>query len=170
VAGPPRLGADGIVAEIAIENRSSYDYWAIRRSGDFYSLSSLSEDRQRPGHVFFNTRIVRATEALLYCARLLSRLGADPSASLVLAIRYGGLRDRRLSSANPARSLSLENAACAEDEVEAVVETTLGQIESDLVILVKELTKPLFVLFDFFELSDAVYEDIVNRFVKGDVS
>ena len=166
----PRPRADGIVAEISIEARSSYDYWAIRKSGDFYSLSSLFEDEKEPGYIFFNTRIVRTTEALLYCARLLSRLGVDRSASLVLAIRYGGLRDRRLSSSSPARRLFEIHRASAEEEVEAVVETSMGQIESDLVSLVRKLTSPLFVLFDFFELNDAVYEDIVNRFVKGEVS
>lgn len=164
----PRPRADGIAAEISIG--SSYDYWAIKKSGDFYSLSSLFEDKRRPGHIFFNTRIVRAAEALLYCARLLSRLGVDPSSTLAFAIRYGGLRDRRLSSSNPDRSLSLEDSTCTEDQVEAIVETTVGQIESNLVSLVKGLTRPLFVLFDFFELSDAVYEDIVDRFVSGEVS
>lgn len=165
----PRPRADGIVAEISIEDRSSYDYWAIKKSGDFYSLSSLFEDTRKPGHIFFNTRIVRATEALLYCARLLSRLGVDPSSSLLFAIRYGGLRDRLLSSSNPARSL-FECSRCAEEAVEAIVETSLGKIESDLVSLVKDLTRPLFVLFDFFEVRDSVYEDIVNRFVNGEVS
>lgn len=166
----PRPRADGIVAEIAIEDRSSYDYWAIKRSGDFYSLSSLFEDERRPGHIFFNTRIVRAAEGVLYCARLFSRLEVDSSSSLVIAIRYGGLRDRRLSSSNPNRSVFREDSVCAEEEVETVVETTLGQIESDLLNLVKDLTKPLFVLFDFFEPIDSVYEDIVNRFVNGEVS
>lgn len=166
----PKPRADGIVAEIPIEDRSRYDYWAIKRSADFYSLSSLFEDERQPGSLFFNTRIVRATEALLYCARLLSRLEVDASSSLVFAIRYGGLRGRRLTSSNPARWLSLEDSTCAEDEVEAAIETTLGRIESDLVGLVKELTKPLFILFDFYELGDTVYEDIVNRFVNGEVS
>ena len=44
----PHPRADGIVAEIAINDRSSYDYWAIRRNGDFYSLGSLFEDMSDP--------------------------------------------------------------------------------------------------------------------------
>ena len=165
----PRPRADGIVAEISIQDDSSYDYWAIKKSSDFYSLMSLFEDKRKPGHIFFDTRIVRSTEALLYCARLLLRLEVDPSSILVLAVRYGGLRERLISSANPLRILSPRQTACAEEEVELIIETSLGQIESDLVDLVKQLTKPLFVLFDYFDPPDSVYEDIVNQFVDGRV-
>jgi hypothetical protein len=45
----------------------------------------------------------------------------------------------------------------------------LEQLETDLVPLVKEVLGPLFALFDFFQLSDRVYEDIVNKFVEGRV-
>ena len=55
----------------------------------------------------------------------------------------------------------------AEDATESKFRSSLQAIESDLVSLVKQLLDPLFVLFDFFQLSDSVYEDIVNNCVQG---
>ena len=57
-----------------------------------------------------------------------------------------------------------------EDLIDVEVLTSVDEIEAKLVEKVKELLAPLFAVFEFFELSDKVYEDIVNRFVKGDVS
>jgi hypothetical protein len=37
----PRPIADGLVAEIAVGHRDTYDYWSLRRNGDFYFLGSL---------------------------------------------------------------------------------------------------------------------------------
>lgn len=165
----PRPRADGIMAEVAIEDHSSYDYWAIRRNGDFYSLSSLFEDRREPARLFFDTRVIRATEGLLYCARLYSRLGVDPSSKTQFSLHFTGLKDRILSAANSGRSLSLHERRCVENDIQVEVSTSLQEIEANLVELVKQLLKPVFILFDFFELSDSVYEDLVNKFVSGKV-
>lgn len=160
----PRPRADGIVAEVPIDRR--YDYWAIRRNGDFYFLGSLFEDASDPSKLFFNTRIVRVTETLLYCARLYARLGVDPTARVSIAIRHGGLKGRTIGSSNPDRSL-LPYAPAIEDEAEVEIKTSLQEIESNLVRLVKQLVAPVFVLFDFFEPGDSIYEEIVNSFVAG---
>ncbi|MGY4467760.1 hypothetical protein ACVWWK_003469 [Bradyrhizobium sp. LB9.1b] len=63
----PRPYGDGIRAEVSIgheeeEGRKSYDYWALRSSGDFFLLQSLFEDSRRPTEIFFDTRIVRVTD------------------------------------------------------------------------------------------------------------
>jgi len=164
----PRPTTDGIVAEIATEGRLTYDYWAIRKDGTFYLLKSLFEDTREQGYIFFNTRIVRITEALLYSIRLYSGLKVPPDSRLLVGIRHGGLKDRGLSAAG--RFLFNYNRKSKEDETYAEVETTLGKIESDLVDLVQRFTQPLFVLFDFFELDRKVLEDIVNNFVAGKVT
>jgi len=62
-----------------------------------------------------------------------------------------------------------ERVPCVENEIETEVATQLSGIESELVILVKELVTPLFTLFDFFELSDQILEEIVNAYVEGRV-
>jgi hypothetical protein len=165
----PRPRADGIAAEIAIEDGSSYDYWAVRRNGDFYSLSSLFEDRRAPTQLFLDTRVIRATEGLLYCARLYSRLGVDPSSRVQISLRFAGLKDRTLTVVSPRRQSPFPDHRCNEDEIGTEVSTSLQDIEANIVGLVKQLLGPVFILFDFFVLSDGVYEDLVNRFVHGEV-
>lgn len=167
----PRPKVDGIVAEIAANERSSYDYWTIRQDGDFYLLQSLFEDQRDSGGIFFNTRIVRVTEALLYCARLYARLGIPSTAIVNVAVRHGRLRGRHIKASGgtwPALHLELKQPT-TEDEVYGEITVPLAKLESNLPELVKELTSPLFMLFDFFEVPDQVYADIVNKFVEGTV-
>jgi hypothetical protein len=52
----PRPFGDGIRAELAFAGqRTSYDYWAVRKNGDFYLLQSLFEDSRERNVLFFNT-------------------------------------------------------------------------------------------------------------------
>lgn len=169
----PRPRTDGIVAEIDIKDRidgeSTYDYWTIRKDGTFYLLKSLFEDMRKPGHIFFNTRVVRITETLLYAARLYSGFKIPSDSRVLIGIRHGGLKGRILSAAGNNRELSYERKS-TEDEVYTEIETTLEKVESELVDLVQKFTQPLFVVFDFFEISRDVLENIVNDFVAGKTS
>jgi hypothetical protein len=164
----PRPKTFGIVAEVAItENRPHlYDYWAIKRDGDFYTLRSLTEDGRDPGKLWFDVRITRITEALLYCARLYSRLGVESSATVNVSIRHAGLSGRVLAASGDRHVWERKTT---ETEVGNELCIPLAKIESDLVNVVKEFTAPLFTLFEFFELADQVYEDIVNKFVASAV-
>jgi hypothetical protein len=175
----PRPRADGIVSEISIRGRqmlsrikNSYDYWTLRKNGDFYLLKNLFEDDSgtTPGTaLYFNSRIVRVTEALLHCARLYSNLGVQPTSQVEVAIRHGGLRGRRLASSASDR-IMFRNPATEEDELEILHQFRLYEIESRLVEFVKIFTSPLFMLFDFYEFADEVYNNIVNQFVAGKVT
>lgn len=162
----PKPKADGIVAEVAIKDRHSYDYWTLRRNGDFYLLKSLFEDARDRGKLFFDTRIVRVTEVFLYCARLYSRLGVDSATVVNIGVRHSGLNRRILAAANSGRLIH-DGRTSAEDEVAVELRVPMGSIESRLVVLVKEVTVPIFVLFDYFEVGDSTYEQLVNSFVQG---
>ncbi|MBF0216339.1 MAG: hypothetical protein HQL30_05020 [Candidatus Omnitrophica bacterium] len=163
----PRPKTDGIVADI--DTGDHYDYWAIRKDGAFYLLKSLFEDMRKPGHLFFNTRIVRITEALLYAVRLYTGFKVPADSRVVIGIKHGGLKDRMLVSSSFSRELSYERKSI-EDEVYTEIDTTLAKIESQLPDQVEALTKPLFVLFDYFEIGRSVLDDIVNKFVEGKVT
>ncbi len=165
----PHPRADGIAAEISREGRDAYDYWVLRRTGEYYWRGTLFEDDRSTGQIFFDTRIVRVTEALLYCGRLYTALGLDRVRGVNITVRHAGLKGRRLSSANPGRSLEDKRDPSHENESVFQFNVRLEQLETDLVPLVKEVLAPLFALFDFFQLSDRVYEDIVNKFVEGRV-
>lgn len=169
----PRPRADGIAASIATGSKDSFDYWAIRTNGDFYFLGSLFEDerrREQAGQfLYFDTRINRVTEALLYCIRLYSGLGVDRSARVSIGIRHGGLRGRFWDAASPRRFVR-KGRTTEEDSIDVETVGTLDEIEGQLVDRVIELTAPLFRVFDFAEVDRTIYEAIVNSFVAGQIA
>ncbi len=158
----PKPKADGIVAEIATQDKSSYDYWAIRKDGDFFLFKSLFEDTRLPRHIFYDTRVVRTTETLLYCSRLYAQLGVPTTTPVNIRVRYGGLAGRTIGKTGGSRR---PGVISREDEVNSEIHVPLARIESELVELVKQLTQPVFIVFDFFELPDTSYAALVNNFV-----
>jgi hypothetical protein len=161
----PRPRSFGIVAEIPGQMKASYDYWSIKVDGDFYLLRSFWEDPTHSDLLWFNVRINEVTEALLYCARLYSRLGVESTSTVSIKMRHVGLKGRRLEGTER-RRLHWERKV-GDDECFAEITIPLARIESELITTVKAFTGPLFALFDFFKLDDNVYEDIVNGFVAG---
>jgi len=164
----PKPKADGIVAEISTQDKR-YDYWAIRKDGSYYFLQSLFEDSREPNFIYFNTRIVKITEAFLHAVRLYRSLNIQLDSRLLIGFRHGGLRGRHLS-ATPNRRLFRVYADDLEDEVYAEVETAIEKVEADLVDLVERITTPLFLVFDFFQIDKAILGEIVNNFVNGKVT
>jgi len=164
----PKLKTDGVVAEIGIEDGRSYDYWTIRKDGTFYLLKSLFEDECKPGCILLKSRIFRITEVLLYSVRLYSGFKVPSDSRILIGIRYGGLKDRILTTMtgwDPPH-----DCKSAEDEVYTEVETTFEKIESDLPDLVQRFTQPLFVIFDFFQVHRKLLEHTVDNFVAGRVT
>lgn len=168
----PRPRSDGIVAEVNLGGDfrgSHYDYWALRRNGDYYLRKNLFEDQRDPTAIFFDTRIVRNTELLMYALRLYDRLGIDPSTEFVLELRYGGLSGRVLRSANRNRIMT-GPYTCSEDQITTSYNGSLQEVEGSLTEVVKQLTAPMLALFDFFELDDSIYQQIVEAYVKGRIT
>ncbi|MDE0075414.1 MAG: hypothetical protein OXR82_12360 [Gammaproteobacteria bacterium] len=168
----PRPRSDGIVAEVKRAGEfpdSYYDYWALRRNGDFFLRKSLFEDKRDPTAIFFNTRIVRNTELLMYALRLYDRLAIDPSTRFELELRYGGLNGRVLRTSSPNRYMSGSHT-CSEDQITTSYNGSLQDVEGSLTEVVKQLTAPMLALFDFFELADSIYQEIVEAYVEGRVT
>lgn len=166
----PRPFGDGIRAEVAITQRlmsgaTTYDYWALRTNGDFYLLQSLFEDQRTENKIYFNTRIVRVTEALLFASNLYEHLGVSPETNISVRISHNGLAGRELSSSNPNRIVN--EGKCLEDKSQVQIVESLGKLRPRLVENVRQITEPLFMLFDFEEFAPVVYEDIVTNFGKG---
>ncbi len=169
----PRPYGDGIRAEVALKNdllsgRPSYDYWALRANGDFFLLQSLFEDQRSENAIFFNTRIVRVTEALLFANNLYGNLGVAPESLLSVRVAHRGLAGRQLTSASFNRHVFPRGTL--EDRSQAEIVVTIGKIRDALVADVRRILEPMFMLFDFSEFSEGVYEDIVRRFEKGEVT
>ncbi|MCK6388148.1 MAG: toll/interleukin-1 receptor domain-containing protein [Zoogloea sp.] len=169
----PRPYGDGIRAEISITKESpsgqqSYDYWAARRNGDFYLLQSLFEDKRGESLLFFNTRIIRVAEALMFAANFYTKLGAPPDATLSVRVSHRGLAGRALTSAGGNRPIFPRVSHESTSESEIVL--SLGRMQETRIDDVRRITEPLFMLFEFQEFGEAVYTDIVQRFEKGETS
>jgi hypothetical protein len=166
----PRPFGDGIRAELAFaDGRTSFDYWAVRKNGDFYLLQSFFEDIQAKKALFFNTRIVRVTEALMFAGKLYTALGAAPDAKISARFTHSGLAGRTLKSASPNRQLSTSPTTHEQvSETETVI--VLGDIHDALVDEVQRVCAPMFMLFNFQVFQREIYEDIVRRFEKGEAT
>jgi hypothetical protein len=167
----PRPVADGIRAELSIPKdplmgHKSYDYWAARRNGDFFLLQSLFEDMRAQDAIFFNTRIVRVTESLLFASNLYTNLGVPPEERLSVRVAHRGLAQRTLSAVGN-RFVALPRKTI-EPASESEVVAEVGKIREKLVPYVRQLLDPLFMLFEFQQFDEAVYTDIVRRFERGE--
>jgi hypothetical protein len=164
----PRPYKDGIKAEVSIAegDRISFDYWAARSNGDFYLLQSLFEDNRKPNQVFFDTRIVRVTESLMFIENLYSKLDVPPDAKVRIKITHKGLKGRELNSASSNRYMVARGPA-VENESASEITTILGTMSETRVDDVKEIVEPMFMLFDFMRFNATVYDDIVRNFERG---
>lgn len=169
----PRPETDGIRAEIEVTGKGplespAYDFWYARTNGDFYALQSLFEDERQPNAVFFNTRIVRVTEALMFASNFYQNLGVPADARVSIQITHYGLRGRTLTSSSPNRHVFARTTTAPTSESQIVDE--VGKIRENLVAHVKQVTAPMFQLFEFAEFADSVYTDIVRNFEQGRVT
>ncbi|MCX6762131.1 MAG: RelA/SpoT domain-containing protein [Candidatus Moranbacteria bacterium] len=172
----PKPDNTGIHAELSIKKQDifetekeqiSYDYWAIKQDGSFYLLKSLFEDQRRPGYIFFNTRIVRIAESLMYVANLYKNLGVDRMQEFSIEIKHAGLKGRIISASG---QRFVRERKTDENESAVAIVTSMAQIEEDLANLVKEFTRPLFEIFDFFSINDEIVDDIVEKFKNGNIT
>jgi len=165
-ADAPKAMNDGIVASFS---RQRFVYWALAKNGDFYSLMPLLEDSQYPNRdvLWVDGCIAHTTEALVHCVNLYKALGVEPNAHIEITIRYGGMRGRSLRRQPPSMPPPWENTNSLEDEIPIPpVVFRLGDLDSNMVGLVKKLCEPLFVLFDFASFKDETYEKIVSDLVR----
>lgn len=165
----PKPKRDGIIAEISIPNENMYDYWSIRRDGAFYLLKSLFEDKsiKESKQIFFDTRIIRITEVLLYSINLYNGFKVPLNSKFLIGIRHGGLKGRVISRAN--KRFFGYKYKTLEDEVYTEVDITFEEIKSDMINIVQKFSQQLFIIFDFFEIDIGVLENIVNNYVEGRV-
>lgn len=169
----PRPFNDGIRAEIAISERalsgeSSYDYWAARNNGDYYTLQSFFEDIRAQSKLFFNTRIVRITEGFMFAANLYQQLGVPSDSRMSVAFVHQGLVGRTLASSTPNRHVGPRTSS--EDRSEGQITDSLDGIRSNMVDHVIKIAEPMFMLFEFAQFNLTVYEEIVKAYVNGHVT
>ena len=160
---------DGIIVSLTGRSGSSYDFWALKQDGSFFLLKSLFEDKNAENQIFFNTRIVRTTEMLMFLSRVYKKLGVPLNNTMSFRLHHAGLNGRYLSSLG-SRELSDTYGPCRENDIERGITIVLSSLDNSIASLVTELLSPVFMLFDFFELNPKIYDDIVENFKVGRVT
>lgn len=165
--GKPRPRKDAVVAEIFGDR--SYDYWTLTTDGRGYVAQSYFEDQRRPNHLFFDTRIIRVTEAFMYVGRLLTALGVSGDEEVTVVIRHVRLGGRLMAVASTSRLILPIEYRCMEQWSEESVTVRIAQLSEDLTPHVHKVLVPLFALFDFFEVGEGVYREISQAYSAGKV-
>lgn len=169
--GRPRPNNTGIVARVIDDRRGSVDYWSWHEDGAFYLYKTIFEDDRSKKSLFFDTRIIRITETLMYLRNFYALAGIDPTGVIQITIKHAGLRDRVLTAANSSRLLFGDYRCTEEDECIVTLRATIESLHNRaaLIELVKQFTQKLFRLYDFFVLSDKVLDDIAGNYLEGKI-
>jgi hypothetical protein len=169
----PQATKFGVRTIIDASTYGFIDYWAMTKAGGYYFLRLLDEDsdknKSRRGDqrwIYFDTRIWRVAEALLHCFNLYKELGVSPDSQISIDIEHSGLKNRILGVADQMRLMQW-NRKCNEDESTWSKTLPLGTLEANLRELTKEATKELFVLFEFWQPSDEVFDQIFTNFMNS---
>jgi hypothetical protein len=162
----PRPYKDGIKAEVSIVegDRTSFDYWSARSNGDFYLLQSLFEDSRKPNQIFFDTRVVRVTESLMFVESLYRKLGVPPDARVQIQITQR-TKGRVLNSASSNRFM-FSHGPAEEDGSISEITTILGRMSETRMDDVRKIVEPMFMLFEFMQFNAAVYDGLVRNFER----
>jgi len=164
--GRPLPEEGGIFVDNIAELDKKYDFWSIRKDGTFYLLKSMFEaDFPKLGLIFYDTRIIRITEALLHATRLYSGLGLPRESKIIIKIRHGNIKDHNLGSS--LMKMPFPGHKCGVADITSEVETNIDEIEKDLIGVVKKFTSKLFEMFEFYEPEEHALQRTIVGFAKG---
>jgi hypothetical protein len=149
------------------EQPSHADYWRADPRGRLCLIRPYEEDSELgvPSGTALDLSlpIWRTGECLLHAERLARRLEGE---TVQLMMRWAGLRSRSLQALVGGRRVAGRYEA-TQDEVVAFVHTTVKEIRTDLLSLVRDLVEPLYQAFDFFEPPADIYAEELDKMRSG---
>lgn len=172
----PYSTEDGIEAIIPSSSRSMFDYWSLKKKGDFYFVRTYEEDemptKSNKGKniLWMDMQIWRISELLLYCLNLGKELQLDFTNNIDIYISYNYLKDRVLACNNPRRLwLDSDLYICKSEIFEANVSRSLDYIKVNYKDLVFSMSSELASYFGRFNLERANCDEIVDEFLRSRV-
>jgi hypothetical protein len=164
---------EALIAEFNSNWHDILDFWRISPKGRFYLYRALQDDiggskveHTRLKTFDFGLTVLRVAEAIAVAIAFAKALGANEESSVHFAIRWTKLKNRSLSSwAQPGRHLSISRNA-HQSECISFIEVPVNVPKTALYSYVHEANKNVFELFDGFELSDGVTEDLVSKLLE----
>lgn len=175
---PTRDGIRPYVRQSTIEcqiadngsNSAHSDFWRVSDRGELFLIRGYAEDTLRndaqrpfpPGAVFDLTLPAwRVGECLLFAERLANALGANDS-TISVYVEWAGLHGRELVSLS-GRRLVADNRIAHADRHESQTTVQVADITPSLVEIVRDLTLPLYALFDFFQPPVTLFSEELGR-------
>lgn len=166
----PKASAEGIKSIFSSNATGEpYDYWELKKNGDFYLIQSLAEDLRTANSICLDVRIIRIAEAFLHTALLYTILGASLDDQVKIKIRHGGLKGRQLAIADPMRpffNLSGVKYVSVKNEIENNYSITIVDIKTKLAEYVGDVMTSLSALFDCYPIKMSFVKEIVDKFVS----
>ncbi|MCC6613330.1 MAG: hypothetical protein IT320_07610 [Anaerolineae bacterium] len=140
------------------------DYWRVHKERMFFLLRGYDEDsmgERVPGTTFeLSLPIWRVGETMLFAARIAKQFGDE--LEVLTICHYTGLRNRYLMSRNDP-FIGIKGERCDDDTVTLEIQTTVPQIEDNLVEVLHQLLSPLYEQFSFFRLRTNLVAEEVER-------
>jgi len=164
--------ADGIVATIALDSREGFDYWKLKKTGDFYFIRNLKEDTNEKippnQYLFLDIQIWRIGEAILYCSNLCKELDLNCE-DVSISIRYDGITGRKLIM-SPWTSAELsQERVCVEDSININITRKSEELIPYYKDIVYDAIRELAIMFDFFEPARSMVDQNLERFINSRV-
>ena len=149
---------------------SHADFWRASPSGQLYIIRGYWEDgvewastpqRNSGAILTVNISVIRIWECLRFASRFMRAFGDIEE--VVVRCQYTGLPSRTLiDSLEPA--FSIRRGVSQVDEVLLTGQFTLQQLEDNMPEVLRQLMVPLFEHFDFFQLTVAHVQNIIDRY------
>lgn len=147
---------------------SHSDFWRASPAGSLYTIRGYAEDAldSRPPGQFFDVTLPvwRIAEGLLFARRLAEDF--DDVDAIATWCRFTGLNRRRLTSVTGTRA-GIGDEASVTDEISMETQTTLQQIDDNLVEVIHQLLMPLYERFSFFRLPEVLVEEELSAMTRG---
>ena len=103
---------------------------------------------------------------LMYLARLYEGLNVPENTTANFILRHVGLAGRHISAISNRLMLHSPGPA-SEEEIESTITIDLSTLDESLSQHVQNLLNPVFMIFDFFQLGQEMYDQIVTDFKQG---
>lgn len=153
-----------------VDDPAHADFWRVSLTGEAVLIRGFDEDsypdRIKPGTVFDVTLPVwRIGDCLLQAAKFAAAV-ERPDAEIVFSVKWSGLAGRAMTHVEGGRFIP-EGFVAQQDTLDRVITVRADQIAYSLPEILFELLKPLYALFDFFDLPKSLVDEEAQRLRQG---
>ncbi len=176
----PKPGRDNLCLDTNDPEFVRYQYWNLRKDGTFYQLTDFYEDSSPHLHgmygdeglipheyLFFDTRIHRILELILYAASLYTNFGLPENSRVLLKITHGGLLGRDLQTFH--RNMDYERVCHLEEPVTVEIQTNIREIKERYIEFVHRVINEVVFYFENYELTYERVQNDINKIMKSKV-